>query len=59
MGTSAEVKEIEMDEIKTLPSDQGLSLGFRDYTKERRELFKNITPEDVLKGIEEMRKQKD
>jgi len=33
-------------------------LGFSDYTTERKELFKNLAPEDVTKGIEEMRKRK-
>jgi hypothetical protein len=28
-----------------------------DYIKERKELFKDLTPEDVSKGIEEMRER--
>ena len=57
MGTSAEIEELGAVEIKPPRPMAKISLGFDDYTTERREIFKNLTPEDVRKGVEEMRGQ--
>lgn len=32
--------------------------GYGDYTKERKQIYKNITKEDIKKGILELRKKK-
>jgi len=58
MVSGTEVKELEVTKTEPILPAHGISLGFSDYTTERKELFKNLTPEDVTKGIEEMRKRK-
>ena len=57
MVTSTEIAEQKAIETKPARPVQEISLGYNDYTTERREIFKNLTPEDVRKGVEEMRGQ--
>jgi hypothetical protein len=58
MDNHTETKDLAVVAFEPTRPTQLSSLGFSDYTAERKELFKNLTSEDVVKGIEEMRKHK-
>ena len=46
----------EMGVVKTIRFLQQLSSGYGDYTKERENLFKDLTVADIVAEIEKTRK---
>jgi len=55
MVSGTEVKELEEVKAEPMRSIPEVGLGYSDYTTERKELFKNLTKEDVAAGIKRMR----
>jgi len=58
MASGTGLEELEVAKTQPARSAPETGLGFGDYTAERKEIFRNLTPANIVEGIEKMREQK-